>query len=117
MKVLKGWENNITTFKSLQVPTQTKHTTHKMLDLPDEWFMEISAKDEPVIGRDMGFLYLTPAGWRANRGRFKARMSKEDYQELSDSAKKLFERVRLQKQRLISMYKARIKALQAVSLR
>jgi hypothetical protein len=117
MNVLKGWENNVVMFKSLQIPTQTKHTTHKMLELPDEWFMEISAKDEPVIGRDVGFLYLTPAGWRANNHIFKARMSKEDYKELSDNAKKLFDKVRLQKQRLITMYKARIKALQAIKLR
>jgi len=117
MKILKGWENNVVTFKSLQVPTQTKHTTHKMVELPDEWFMEISSKDEPVIGRDMGFLYLSPAGWRANRDQFKAQMSKEDFKELAESAKKLFANVRLQKQRLIVMYKMRIKALQAVKLR
>jgi len=112
MKVLKGWDNNMVMFKSLQVPTQSVHTTHKMVDLPDEWFMEVSSKNEPVIGRSIGFLYLSPAGWRANKASFKARMPKEDFNELADSAKKLFDAVRIQKKQLILIYKMRIKALQ-----
>lgn len=38
--------------------------------VPAEWFVELKG-DAPVVGREVGFLHLTRAGWAANKAAIK----------------------------------------------
>lgn len=46
----------------------------EMEEAPDEWFMYVKCEGNahrPCVGKESGFLYLSRAGWEANKDRIK----------------------------------------------
>jgi len=43
-----------------------------LVDYPDDWFTMIKSGDEPAIGREEGFTYLSRKGYEANKAELKA---------------------------------------------
>jgi len=76
MKILKG---SITTLMSegymtLQVPTialSLDGIKAEMAEAPDDWFMFVT-RERLAVGREQGFLHLSPKGYRANLDAIKA---------------------------------------------
>jgi len=60
---------------TLQVPDGWIGGTPVMEEVPDEWLMRVKVESEahrPCVGKEQGFLFLTRAGWEANKDRIKA---------------------------------------------
>jgi len=76
MRILKG---SITTlmgegYMTLQVPTialSLDGIKAEMVEAPDEWFMFVT-RERLAVGREQGFLWLSPKGYRANLDALKA---------------------------------------------
>jgi hypothetical protein len=72
MQVFKDWaaclrdEGRLT----LQVPVFWLGATPSLVDVPDDWFYYLKcdgAHMRLAVGRESGFLYISPAGYEANK--------------------------------------------------
>jgi hypothetical protein len=52
---------------TLQVPEGWVGTAPDLTDYPDEWFCRLRNARVPAVGRESGFLFLTRAGFEANK--------------------------------------------------
>jgi len=74
MQIIKGSITYLTEtgHLTLQIPDSWIGDKPEMEDAPDEWFIRLK-NDRPITSkRESGFLYLTKAGWEANKEKFHA---------------------------------------------
>jgi len=57
---------------TLQVPACWIGTAPELTDYPDEWFCQLRGARVPAVGRETGFLFLTRAGFEANKAAIRA---------------------------------------------
>ena len=73
MKMWKNWRSTLREegYLTLQVPQFARITLNhapniELVDVPDEWFWSIK-DDRPAVGKERGFLHISPAGYAANK--------------------------------------------------
>ena len=64
-------------YVTLQVPdTAFGSPSIEMEDVPDEWLCVLTGAGRHRVGKELGFLYLTKAGWDANKEKIKEKFLK-----------------------------------------
>lgn len=76
MRIVKGTITSLAARGdiTLQVPDAWIGSAPAMEEVPDEWFMRVKCEGKgvrPCVGKESGFLYLSRAGWEANKERIK----------------------------------------------
>ncbi len=123
MKILKDAITSLAsegrmTLQIPQVDLNPRGFESSIKEVPDEWVVALKDGSYPAVGREQGYLYLTRAGWFANRDDIKdafegARFSRGNtWEDFEEYARKHFQKVEHNTMRRIRLFENKVKELQ-----
>ncbi len=105
---------------SLQIP-QTNVSFRGMVyeteEIPDEWVIKLHNRRYPTTGNETGYLFLTEAGWKANKDKIReafatAKFKRGSWNEFEQHVLDHFKRVEKSTRRRVSFLLKKVGALQ-----
>jgi hypothetical protein len=105
---------------SLQIPQvndRFRGVVYETEEIPDEWVIKLRLRRYPTTGSETGYLFLTEAGWKANKDKIReafetAKFKRGSWNEFEQHALDHFKRVEKSTRRRVSFLLKKVRALQ-----